>query len=59
MQDENGNEIQVGDSVEMTCVIEEEMTPGIGQDTVLPPGVYQIEVPEGQKATVRYSLSLT
>ena len=59
MQDENGNQVKVGNSIGMTCTIEKEFKPEIDKDIVLSSGTYQIEVPEGQSATIRYSLSLT
>jgi hypothetical protein len=50
------SDIQVGDRFHVQ-VEDEPMDMNIGDQTVLDQGIWQIEVPRGQKAIVRYEVS--
>jgi hypothetical protein len=51
--------IQAGDQIEAHLIIDEMAEPEPGEDTVLYEGEYLINVPAGQKATVRYETSVS
>jgi len=58
MEDDQGRELQPGDSFEGTFHVESSQEPELGEDTVLGPGDYNIYVPPGQRAVIRYEIAI-
>jgi len=57
MIDDQGRELQPGDTFEAEMCVDESTIVDVGQEETVYEGEYLITVPEGQKAIIRYELA--